>query len=189
MKNKVILFFSILFVSIYFNACLVVETKEYNFKIKKNLSGEGSIKFINIMSDNKDSAGVAEGDYQTLLDSYLNGNKLLDDMPNVKNVKKKLFEEDNQLCGEITFEFNDINDLKFYRYKDEGPWCYFLGTNPSNMFSTEAYFSSNGTFGGQTMPVVFWDSNQKDFKFKTTVTAPSEKTASLLDIWKTKGEK
>ncbi len=184
MKNKVILIITILFVSIYFNACLVVETKEYNFKIKKNLSGEGSIKYINIMSDNKDSAGVAEGDYQTLVDSYLNGNKLLDDMPNIKNVKKRLFEEDNQLCGEITFEFNDINDLKFYKYKDGGPWCYFLGTNPSNMFSTEAYFSSNGIYGGQNMPVVFWDSNQKEFKFKTTVTAPSEKSVSLIDFWK-----
>jgi hypothetical protein len=173
----------------YLSGCLAVETKEYSFKVKKDGSGSGLIKFINIMSDNKDSVGTTESDYQVLIDSYLKGNKLNEEIAGIKNVKKRLFEEDNQLCGEITFDFDKITDLKFYKYRDNGPWCYFLGTTTSNMFSSESYFSSNGEYGGENMPVVFWDGNAKEFQFKTTLTAPSEKTITLLDLWKEKRDK
>jgi hypothetical protein len=188
--NKKIIFLAFVVLGFTFlSGCLTVETKEYSFKIKKDGSGSGEIKFINIMSDNKDSLSSVDDDYQMLIESYLKGDRLLDEMPGVKNVKKRLFEEDNQLCGEITFDFAKITDLKFYKFKDGGPWCYYLGTTPSNMFSSESFFSSNGEYGGQNMPVIFWEGSVKEFKFKTTVTAPGEKTISLLDIWKTKGEK
>lgn len=172
------------------SGCLTVETKEYSFKLKKGKSGEGSVRYINIMTDSKDSAGVPEADYRDLIDQYLKGDKLKEEYPNVKIIKKHLFEEDNQLCGEITFEFEDITKVKFYKYKDEGPWCYYLGTGGMGfMGGSESYFSSNGTWGGETMPVIFWDGSQKEFKFKTSVTAPGKGTMSLLDIWNQKGEK
>ncbi|RPI18147.1 MAG: hypothetical protein EHM58_06380 [Ignavibacteriae bacterium] len=189
MKKKIIFLAVITLGFMLLNGCLSVETKEYNFKIKKDGSGTGTIKYINIMSDNKDSVGAAESDYQTLVDSYLKGDKLLEEFPGVKNMKKRLFEEDNQLCGEVTFDFDKLTDMKFYKYKDSGPWCYYLGMSANNMFSSESFFSSNGEYAGQNMPVVFWESNTKDFKFKTTLTAPGEKTISLLDLWKSLGEK
>jgi len=166
--------------------CLTVETKEYRFKINKDRSGEGSIAYINIMTD-KDTAGSVETDYQTLIDSYLNGDALKDDLPNVKITSKRLYEEDNQLCGEVKFQFGDITKMKFYKYKETGPWCYHLTS--LNMIGSESYFSSNGTYGGENMPVIFWEGTVKEFKFKTTVTQPGKTTKSLLEIWQQKGGK
>lgn len=183
MKKNIILLITLL-IAVQFIGCLVVETKEYTFKIKKDNSGSGSIKFINIMSDIKDTTGSIQEDYNLLIDSYLKGEKLLEDLPNVKNVKKRLFEEDNQLCGEITFDFDDITKMKFYKYKDIGPWCYCLAPSFSFTGSSEAFFSSNGTYGGEYMPVIFWDGDVRKFEFKTTLTAQTETTKSLLHLWK-----
>jgi hypothetical protein len=186
--KKIFPVFVLLVFVVYLQGCLTVETKEYSFKIKKDGSGVATIKYINIMTDSKDSAGVPETDYGNLIDSYLKGDKLQEDYPNAKNIKKRLFEEDNQLCGEVKFEFEDIKQFKFYKYKDKGPWCYYV-TSAMGMFGGEQYFSSNGTYGGTDLPVIFWDGNEKDFEFKTTVTQPAKNTMSLLDLWKTKGEK
>jgi len=172
-----------------FAGCLTVETKEYSFKLKKGKSGEGRIKYINIMSDQKDSASAVEQDYRELIDSYLNGDKIKDEFPNIRIKKKRLYEEDNQLVGEVTFEFDDITKVRFYKYKDSGPWCYYLGSGFSMGRLSESYFSSDGTWGGENMPVIFWDGTQKEFEFKTTVTAPEKNTLSLLDMWKERGEK
>jgi hypothetical protein len=170
---------------INFYGCLAVETKEYSFKLKRGYSGEGSIKYINIMRT-LDTNVTIEDDYNELMDSYLNGNKPEDEMTGVKNVSKRLYEEENQLCGEIRFEFDDIRDLRFYNYKNL-VWAYFI--NSTSMFGAENYFSSNGTFGEQDMPVIFWDGSQKEFKFKTTLTQPSETTESLLQIWRERGNR
>jgi len=186
--KKVLFIFLISVFSVYMQGCLTVETKEYTFKLKKNGSGEVTIKYINIMTDSKDSAGVPESDYTELISSYLKGSKIQEDYPNAKNIEKRLFEEDNQLCGEVKFEFDDITKFKFYKYKDKGPWCYYLSSS-MGMFGGEQYFSSNGTYGGENMPIIFWDGGQKKFEFKTAVSAPSKSTMSLLDLWKSKGEK
>src|SRR2546422_1782589 len=116
--KKALLFISIAFLIISMSGCLTLETKEYSFTLKKGMSGEGSIKYINIMTDNKDSAGVPDSDYRELIDLYLNGDKIKDEYPNIRITKKYLYEEDNQLCGEITFQFDDISRVKFYKYKD-----------------------------------------------------------------------
>jgi hypothetical protein len=186
--KKLLIILSLGFFLISLQGCLTVETKEYSFKVKKDKSGSGKIKYINIMSDNKDSANIVESDYNDLIESYLHGKKLEEEFPAIKNVQKKLYEEDNQLCGELTFDFDDITKLKFYKYKDDGPWCYYI-SNFNFSSGTESYFSSNGTYGGENMPVIFWDSDLKSFEFKTTVTQPGKNTQSLLSMWKDKGEK
>lgn len=163
--------------------CLTVETKEYSFRLKRGNSGEGRIKYINIMRS-EDSATTIENDYEELINTYLKGNKPEDEMLGIKNIKKRLFEEDNHLCGEITFEFEDISTLKFYRYKDV-VWCYYIPASSFGLFGGgESFFSSNGTYGGENMPVVFWDEKEKEFEFKTTVSQPDPKNTSLLEIWK-----
>ena len=83
----------------------------------------------------------------------------------------------------MTFDFDDITQFKFYKYKDEGPWCFYL-VSFSMTGPSEVYFSSNGTYGGDNMPVVFWDGNVKEFKFKTSVTAPGQNTLSFLEMWR-----
>jgi hypothetical protein len=184
--KKIYLFLLPFILPVIFLGCLTFEAKEYSFNIKKDGSGKGTIKYINIMSDNKDSAGVPEADYEDLINNYLNGNKPEDEFAGVKNVKKRLFEEDNQLCAEFAFEFNDIKTLGFYKYKENGPWCYYI---KASYTSNEEFFSSNGTWGGEKMPVIFWDGSEREFEFKTTVTSPGSNTISLIDLWRKKGEK
>jgi hypothetical protein len=187
--RKILLIILLGFSSIYIAGCLTVESKEYYFKLDKDKSGHGSIKYTNIMSENKDSISTTESDYRDLIDSYLKGEKLNEDLTGVKNLQKKLYEEDNQLCGIVTFDFNDITKLKFFKYKDSGPWCYYLAAfSMGLMGGTESYFSSNGTFGGENMPVIFWDNSQREFNFKTAVTAPDKSTVGLLEMWKQKGD-
>jgi hypothetical protein len=167
--------------------CLTYEAKEYTFKLNDGNSGSGKIKYINIMRS-EDSTVTIESDYEELINTYLKGNKPEDELLGIKNVRKKLFEEDNQLCGEISFDFDDITTLKFFNYKNK-VWAYNISSSGLGLFGgNESYFSSNGTFGGETTPVIFWDDNQKEFEFKTTVSQNDKKTTGLLSIWKQKGE-
>jgi hypothetical protein len=57
-----------------------------------------------------------------------------------------------------------------------------------NFFTgTDEYFSSNGTYGGESMPVIFWDGKEKKFEFKTIVSQADKNKTSLLSVWKQKG--
>ena len=182
--KKIFLFLVIFTASLSLIGCLTVETKEYSFKLKKGNSGEGKIKYINIRRT-MDSTSSIEADYDELINSYLKGSMPENEMSGVKYVKKRLFEEDNQLCGEITFEFDNIETLKFYNYKNK-VWAYNLGGSVSLFGSNETFFSSNGTYGEANMPVIFWDDNEKTFEFKT-VTPPGEVSMeSLLGMWRKK---
>lgn len=185
MKRSIIYLFLFIF-SVSLIGCLTVETKEYSYKLKDGNKGSGKIKYINIMRT-VDSATTMETEYRELIDSYLNGNKPEDEMLGVKNVKKRLFEEDNHLCGEITFDFDDITSLKFYNYKGK-IWTFAL-TGNSIFGGNESYFSSNGTFGGENMPVIFWDNGENELNFKTTVSQNDKKNESFLEIWKKNGGK
>jgi hypothetical protein len=187
--KRTFLLLSVFILTLNLIGCLTVETKEYSFKLNKGNSGEGRIKYINIMRT-IDSAGTTtiEADYDELVSSYLKGSMPENEMQGVKNVKKRLFEEDNQLCGEITFEFDDIKTLKFYNYKNL-MWGYYLSSGTSMLGTPEQFFSSNGTYGEANMPVIFWDSDEKNFKFKTTMNDGKGKTESLLGIWKASNDK
>ena len=61
-----------------------------------------------------------------MIQSYLKGDKIKEDLAGAKNIKTRLYEEDNQLCGEVSFDFDDITKLKVLRDKDTGPWCFYL---------------------------------------------------------------
>lgn len=188
MKINYILFLAFVgAISLNIAGCLTVETKEFSYSLKSGNSGSGKIKYINIMRTD-DSSTTTEADYEELINSYLKGNKPEDEMPGIKNVKKRLFEEDNQLCGEMTFDFDDITALKFFNYNSK-VWAYSLSGNSMGLFGgNESYFSSNGTFGGENMPVIFWDAKDKEFEFKTTVSQNDKKNIGLIGMWRQKGE-
>lgn len=183
--KKLLLLLIIVVAAMNLVGCLAVETKEYYFKLNKNNSGEGKIKYINIMRT-IDSAGTVDADYDELINSYLRGQMPENEMMGLKNVKKRLFEEDNHLCGEITFEFDDITTLKFFNYKNT-VWTYYLGASGGLFGNNEVYFSSNGTYGEANMPVVFWPSAEKEFRFKTTAAPTETQKESLLGTWKERG--
>lgn len=184
--KKLLLLLIILIASVNLIGCLAVDTKEYYFKLNKDNSGEGKIKYINIMRT-VDSAGSVDADYDELINSYLRGQMPENEMMGLKNVKKRLFEEDNHLCGEITFEFDDITTLKFFNYKNS-VWAYYLGASSMGLLGgSEVFFSSNGTYGEANMPVIFWSNAEKEFRFKTTAAPTETEKESMLSTWKERG--
>ena len=159
------------------NGCLTVESKEYTFELTGTNSGKLTIKYINILSTMDDSLDVSAEDFEELLSNYLYGESLDTDYPTAFNVEKELFEENGVLCGKITMEFNDLAAVKLFRYKSTGPYMLNIGS----FLDTETFLESNGDFGGDYMPVVFWPEDSKVLTLKTGVAQPDETTLSLLD--------
>ncbi len=171
---------TILLMIIGLSSCLTVEKKEYTYQITGNNSGKLTIKYINIYSIMDDGKDVSESDFKELLDKYLNGTQVMEDFPAAENIKTRLFEENGQLCGEITLEFNDLNSARLYQYQKGCP----IMMNISTAFDSETYLSSNGEYGNDHMPVVFWPSDAKKLVVTTLVSTPDENSTSMLDDYK-----
>ncbi len=175
MRLPFVLLSSLLFV-LFYSGCLTVESKEYRIKFKNGHSGEATIKFINIMSEADDTLDITSDDFRQLIDFYLQGNQLEKDTPGFHNVKKRLFEEGGVLCGEITFTFDSLESLRIFKYDNDSPLMYPVGSP----LSSEQYVESNGVFPRQWMPVVFWPKDTKELYIKTKLVSEVSVQRSLL---------
>ncbi len=159
------------------SSCLTVEKKEYTFELKDNNTGTLTIKYINIMSMIEDTADVSQQDFDELIASYIEGNEIELEYQNAQVRSKRLFEEDGQLCGEVIIDFNDLASVGLFQYDGKSPFMFNVGS----FLDSETFLSSNGDFGGDIMPVVFWSRSTKSLKLTTYVTDPDETTFSLLE--------
>jgi hypothetical protein len=160
--------------------CLGVEKKEYSIKLKDSQSGTATIRYINIFSNDDNEKDVSFKDFGEIVSDYYEGNKIEQDYPGIRDVKKRLFIENNTLCGEITFAFDSLSHVKIFRYED-GPYMYYVnaGSSPSEKFD-----SSNGQYGGEKMPVIFWSKNSKELKFKTILTEDVTGKRSFVKLYR-----
>ena len=184
MKNIRSSIIFLVLIALISSGCLTYEKKEYHFKLSGENSGTLTIKYINIMSIMDDTLNVSEDDFDELVSEYLNGNIIENSFPGALNIKKKLFEENGVLCGEISMDFNNLEDVKIYRYLGKGPYMF----NTSNFDDYEAFESSNGEFGGEIMPVIFWHENFTLFDFITTNTKPDQSCVSMMNHYKSWSE-
>ncbi len=163
-------------VSLFSYGCLTVETKEYHFHLNADgESGSGTITFINIRSQREDSTDISAQDFSTLIKDYLNGDKLEEDsIPALAGAKKRLFERGGDLCGEVTFTFSHLADIGLYRYDAKSPIMYFYS------MLGEEYDTSNGSYGGKIMPIVFWKDTTHDLYLTTKVAKDLDSTNSML---------
>jgi hypothetical protein len=166
----------ILFVS----GCLSVEKKTYTFQFTGENSGILTIRYHNIISVVDNGEETVEEDFQELLNDYIEGSKTEDEYPDATLVEKRFFEEDDVLCAELVFEFNDLESARLFKYDKKGPFMYCLNC----YLETEEYGTSNGSYGGEVMPVVFWESSLKELSLNTMVTPLDETTVSLLPKYK-----
>lgn len=169
---------------LFFSGCLTCEKKEYTFALTGSNSGTLTIKYINIMSSMDDSTDISEEDFMTLINDYYMGTSAEDNYPGAVVKDKRLFEEDGVLCAEIIMEFSDLSQAKLYRHKGKGSFMYPLNCGS---LDSETYDSGNGEYGGDVMPVMFWEPGLKTLTMTTIVQYPDETTVSLLDeynVWK-----
>lgn len=160
-------------------SCLTVERKQYTFEFTGKNSGKLTIKYINIMSD-EDSAGYTRvQDFDELLSSYINGSKIEESYPEAQNISKRLYEENGVLCGEVIMNFPNLQAARLYQFDKKSPFMFYASS-----VDGESYIESNGSYGGDVMPVVLWPSKLKKLIVSTSVSKPSESSASLLDEYR-----
>ena len=165
------------------NGCLTSQYKEYHFKLNKDGSGSGTIKFVNLLSQEDNGEDVSDADFTELVDNYLNGTSFEDDNPHMKVSNKKLYQADSMLIGEVTFTFDNLDSIGFYRYTDCKccPTMFYLGS------LSETLMESNGTYLGENreLPILIWDPEVDEFSFKTMVTEDISECHSLLPMYET----
>ena len=167
-------------ITLMLSSCLTVERKEYVFQFTDKTSGKLIITFYNIMSVAENGLDVSEKDFTELTSEYLEGNKLAQEYPDARVRNARLYEKDGKLCGKVIVYFEKPEDVKLYQHQGKGDYMLYI-----NM--AEYYQSSNGIYGGQNMPVVFWDRNLKELRLTTTFTPPDGKVVSLAEkfrAWK-----
>jgi len=179
--KKVFRFFLLILVPIGIAGCLTCEKKEYVFQLTGENSGKLTIKYVNIFSSLIDSTGEITADYEELADLWYNGEKVEMDFPQAKKFRKRLFEENGTLCGEVTMEFDDLSKVNLYRFMNKGPYMFSMtGVNDDG----ENFAQSNGDFGGDKMPVIFWPEDQQTLRFTTKIAEPDSTCVSMLKLWK-----
>ncbi|MBS1902159.1 MAG: hypothetical protein JSS75_00455 [Bacteroidetes bacterium] len=171
------------------SSCLTAGHKEMRVSLNPDgKSGSAVILFTRIHSEaSNDTADQTKDDFNSLISEYYQGKKLTDLFPNISNVKKRLFLDGNELAGELTFDFANIADLGFFRYKNSGPFMYY--TLADGYFSSGVFEASNGSFGGDKMPLVFWDESSRDFFVKVALSQAQAPERSLVPLYKTWAKK
>ncbi len=167
--------------------CLTVESKEYHVTLRGDGSGDARIIFRNIQSENDDTSNTTAQDFQQLIDGYLLGNRFEKDNPGFHNVRKRLYVEDGKLCGEVDLSFDSLAVLRIFTYDKDGPLMYFVGSP----ITSEVLQETNGTFGREWMPVVFWPAATRELYIKTRIVSQSSYHRPLLaryEAWKRGGK-
>lgn len=167
--------------SILFGGCLTAERKILSYTLKPDGSGTGRIVFQNLMTVEDDGTDVSLHDYNELVTTYLTGTKFNSLYPELMNMKKRLFEDNGKLSGEITFDFASYTDVGLYRYENVGPYMYHIGSISD--IATERFETSNGDLPGGRMPVVFWPDSTREFMIVAGITKPTRETSSLLPLY------
>lgn len=181
--KRLVFFLLIVFSALLLTGCLTVEKKEYTFELKGNHSGTLTIKFINIMSMKDDTADISESDFNELISEYIEGNEIDKDYEDAIVRSKRLFVEDDVLCGEVIIDFEHLSQVGLFQYESKGPYMFNVGS----FLDSETYIDSNGDFGGEVMPVVFWPKSENTLRLTTHITDPDETTVSLVkqyQAWK-----
>ncbi len=171
------------FAALFCTSCLTCERKEYIVKLTGPASGTLTIRYINIFSNCIDSLGEYNVDYDELIRMWLRGKKIEKDFPEVSKLKKRLYEENGQLCGEVTLQFKILRQV--YLEKN--------GTNAPILFSLESLkddgeilLRTNGSYDETGHGTITWMSDTKELRFTTQIAKPdSLRTAyTLVDMWR-----
>ncbi len=181
MKKSYLKIAVIALLSVFMASCLTVEKKQYSFTVKKDGSGSGTIKFINIVSQDDEDKDVSFEDFGELMNDYYEGEQFETDHPNMTVTDKKLYEENDVLCAEVSFTFTHIDSIGFMKFEDCScaPLLYYLGS------LSETFNSTNGTYLGENtnMPFIKWGGKETKLNFETIVQENLSDCRSLLDLY------
>ncbi len=160
--------------------CLTAERKVITLQVNPDGTGSGTIVFYNLKSMQEDESDRALTDYSRLIDTWLHGNEFERANPALYNVQKRLFANKEQLNGEISFDFYHYGDIGLYRHNDVGPWMYYAYLNTSEI---EQFDTTNGQFGGDYMPIIFWPEKTTTFEIVNKFETEGRPEQSLFPLY------
>lgn len=174
---KTLKFVLVALFAIIVSSCLTVETKKYTFEMTGKGTGHLTIKYVNIFSQKDDSTDVSAEDFDELISEYINGSKVEESFPLATNIKKRLFEENGVLCGEVTMDFASLEAVRLYQFDKKSPFTFSI----SGTIDSESFENSNGTLGSSDfMNVVFWSPKTKKLEVTTSVNTFDEDCVPLI---------
>ena len=168
------------------SGCIGAEYKEYRFRVKADGSGEGTVRFVNIVSQDEEERDVSFKDFATLVTDHLEGTSFENDHPGYRVTGKRLLEENGMLVGEVTFTFASLDSVGFLTIPDCAcaPVIYLTGS------SQETFVESNGrTAGSEQTSFVMWDAGTSEIYMKTSLMSDVSGMRTLLPHfhdWKAK---
>ncbi len=169
---------------LFASGCLIAAKKVITFEVSGDGSGTGKIIYTDISSLQEDEHDRSLEDYSTMIEEWLNGSTLESIWPGAQNVEKRVFELGGALHGEMTFTFEDYQDIGLYRHDGTGPWMYHAGRHTSNV---EGFDTSNGQYGGEMMPVIFWPPSTQTFRIVNGFDPGDRPVHSLHPLYKRLG--
>lgn len=169
-------------ISLSLAGCLTCERKEYSFQLTGENSGKLTIKYVNIFSNLVDSAAELTSDYEELVYMWLDGDKLENDFPQARKFRKRLFEENGKLCGEVTMVFDDLSKVRLHRSESDNRYLFAMSDVNDD---GEVFWHSNGNYEDET-PVISWPENARTLRFTTKIATPDSSCVSMLPQWKQK---
>jgi hypothetical protein len=173
--------------ALFIAGCIQVEKKEYRYTLKPDGTGTGTIRFVNIVSQEDNDKDVSFKDYAELVTDYMDGTKFEDENPTLKVTGKKLYEEKGVLVGEFNFTFASLDSVGFFRAANCAccPVLHFAKSS-SSTGGGETIASTNGQLveGVTDAPFIKWDSGAKEFTYAATLGIDTAKTHSLLPHYK-----
>ena len=181
--KRVFHFLLVLLIAFGIVSCLTCERKEYTIQLTGEKAGRLTIKYVNIFSSMIDSTGELTTDYDEMMNLWLKGEKLERDFPQAKKFRKRLFKEDGMLCGEVIMEFDDISKINIYRFQGKGPYMFSMSAVNDD---SESFLQTNGEYGSDKMPVIFWPEDARTLRFSTKIATPDSTCVSMLDQWEEK---
>lgn len=187
MKKLFMRFFMVLLISLVLTGCLTTEFKEYRFSVNADGSGTGTIKFINIVSEEDEEKDVSFADFQELINNYLQGDQFETDNPDLNVNSKEIFEENGQLCALVKFSFDHYRNIDFFRYDkcECAPMMYYAGDLSETVIETDGMSLTEDS----SIPIYYWDPQITDFYVKTAVKEDMGDAHDMIDlhkIWKDK---
>ena len=167
------------------SSCLNTEFKQYFFKINADGSGTGTIKFINIVSEEDEEQNVSTTDFDTLINNYINGTTFEEENPNFNVISKELFEENGVLNGKVEFTFNDFQDIGFYHYQrsEHAPILFYLGSFSETMLETDGEYLGGAEDEDEGIPMIVWAPGTTEFTFKTALKDEMSNAHTLLNLY------
>lgn len=170
------------------SGCLTSEFKQYFFKVNADGSGTGTIKFINIVSEEDEGQNVSNIDFDELINNYINGTSFEDANPNFNVISKELFVDGGMLNGQVEFTFDNFQEIGFYHYKnsDYAPVMFYLGSMSETLLETDGEYLGGYTDEEEGIPMIVWSPKTTEFSFKTIVKDEMSNAHTLLDnynIW------